>query len=33
MEDIDFSDPHAAAQAWKVVLTYLMMDYRYLYLN
>ena len=32
-EDIDFSDPHAAAQAWKVVLTYLMMDYRYLYLN
>ena len=32
LEDIDFSDPHAAARAWKVVLTYLMMDDRYLYL-
>ena len=33
LEDIDFSDPHATARAWKVVLAYLMMDYRYLYLN
>ena len=32
-DDIDFSDPHAVAEAWKVVLAYLMMDYRYLYLN
>ena len=31
-EDVDFSDPHAAARAWKVVLAYLMMDDRYLYL-
>ena len=32
-EDVDFSDPHAAARAWQVVLAYLMMDDRYLYLN
>ena len=30
--DIDYSDPHAAAHAWKIVLAYLMMDPRYLYL-
>ena len=33
MQDVDFSDPHATARAWKAVLTYLMMDYRYLYLH
>ena len=33
LDDVDFSDPHAAARAWKVVLAYLMMDDRYLYLN
>ena len=33
LEDFDFSDPHATAPAWKAVLAYLMMDYRYLYLN
>ena len=33
MEDIDTSDPHATARAWKVVLTYLLMDDRYLYLH
>ena len=33
LEDVDFSDPYAAARAWKVVLAYLMMDDRYLYLN
>ena len=32
LEDVDFSDPHGAARAWKVVLAYLMMDDRYLYL-
>ena len=32
LEDVDFPDPHAAARAWKVVLAYLMMDDRYLYL-
>ena len=32
MDGVDFSDPHGAAQAWVVVLAYLMMDYRYLYL-
>ena len=32
MRDVDFSDPHATARAWKVVLAYLMMDDRYLYL-
>ena len=29
---IDWSDPHHTAQAWIVVLAYLMMDYRYLHL-
>ena len=33
LEGLDFSDPHAAARAWKAVLTYLLMDPRYLYLN
>ena len=33
LQDVDFSDPHATARAWKVVLAYLMMDDRYLYLN
>jgi hypothetical protein len=33
LDNVDFSDPHAAARAWKVVLAYLMMDDRYLYLN
>ena len=28
----DWSDPHHAARAWVVVLTFLMSDYRYLYL-
>ena len=32
MDGVDFSDPHQTAQAWVVVLAYLMMDYRYLYL-
>ena len=32
MNAIDWSDPHHTAQAWLVVLAYLMMDYRYLYL-
>ena len=32
LDGIDFSDPHAAAHAWKIVLAYLMMDPRYLYL-
>ena len=32
LESIDFSDPQGAAQAWVVVLAYLLMDYRYLYL-
>ena len=32
MASTDFSDPHHAAQAWVVVLTAMMMDYRYLYL-
>ena len=32
LEDVDFSDPYGAARAWKVVLAYLMMDDRYLYL-
>ena len=32
MDGIDFSDPHQTAQAWVVVLAYLMTDYRYLYL-
>ena len=33
LEDVDFSDSYATARAWKVVLAYLMMDYRYLYLD
>ena len=33
INDIDFSDPHYAAQAWVVVLAAMMMDYRYLYLQ
>ena len=33
MEDVDFSDPHATGRAWKAVLTYLLMDPRYLYLH
>ena len=32
LDGIDFSDSHATARAWKVVLAYLMMDDRYLYL-
>ena len=32
MNGADFSDPHQTAQAWVVVLAYLLMDYRYLYL-
>ena len=31
-EDGDWSDPQAVARTWTVVLAYLMMDYRYLYL-
>ena len=29
---VDWSDPYRTAQAWVVVLAYLLMDYRYLYL-
>ena len=32
MDGIDWSDSHHTAQAWVVVLAYLLMDYRYLYL-
>ena len=32
MNGVDWSDPHYAAQAWAVVLAYLLTDYRYLYL-
>ena len=32
LDSIDWSDPHYVAQAWIVVLAYLMTDYRYLYL-
>ena len=32
MNSVDWSDPHYAAQAWAVVLAYLLTDYRYLYL-
>ena len=32
MDGVDFSDPQAGAQTWVVVLAYLLMDYRYLYL-
>ena len=28
----DISDPHYTTQTWVVVLAYLLMDYRYLYL-
>ncbi len=31
-DDVDWSDPQAVARTWTVVLAYLMMDYRYLYL-
>ena len=31
-DNIDWSDPQAVAKTWTVVLAYLMMDYRYLYL-
>ena len=31
-ESVDWSDPQAVARTWTVVLAYLMMDYRYLYL-
>ena len=31
LDSRDWSDPHHAARAWVVVLTYLMSDYRYLY--
>ena len=31
-DGIDFRDPEGVAHAWAVVLTYLFMDYRYLYL-
>ena len=31
-DTVDWSDPHAVARTWAVVLAYLMMDYRYLYL-
>ena len=32
MQGIDFSDAHYSTHAWVVVLSYLLMDYRYLYL-
>ena len=32
LRSIDFSDVHGTARAWVVVLSYLLMDYRYLYL-
>ena len=32
LNGVDFSDPEGAAQAWTLVLAYLFMDYRYLYL-
>ena len=32
IESQDWSDLHAVARTWTVVLAYLMMDYRYLYL-
>ena len=31
-DTVDWSDPQAVARTWAVVLAYLMMDYRYLYL-
>ena len=32
MEGVDLSDPHHTAHAWVMVLTYLLADYRFLYL-
>ena len=32
IESVDWSDPQAVARTWTVVLAYLMVDYRYLYL-
>ena len=32
VDTVDWSDPQAVARTWTVVLAYLMMDYRYLYL-
>ena len=32
LDGYDLTDPHAVAQTWVVVLAYLLMDYRYLYL-
>ena len=32
INSIDYTDRHYAARAWVVVLTAMMMDYRYLYL-
>ena len=32
MNSVNWSDPHYTAQAWAVVLAYLLTDYRYLYL-
>ena len=31
-EGVNWSDPQGVARTWTVVLAYLMMDYRYLYL-
>lgn len=31
-ETVDWSDPQAVAETWTVILAYLLMDYRYLYL-
>ena len=32
IRSVDFTDAHYVAHAWVVVLSYLLMDYRYLYL-
>ena len=32
LKNHDWSDSHAVARTWTVVLAYLLMDYRYLYL-
>ena len=32
LSNINFSDVHGTARAWVAVLSYLLMDYRYLYL-
>ena len=32
IESVNFADAHYTARAWVVVLSYLLMDYRYLYL-